>query len=65
MFLQQGAQTSLHCAVDESVEQISGEYFADCQVTKSSEDSKNPKLALDLWEKSAEILQMEEFEIVI
>ena len=31
----QGAQTSIHCAVCEEMEGVSGKYLADCKVTKT------------------------------
>ncbi|XP_068231303.1 retinol dehydrogenase 11-like [Palaemon carinicauda] len=47
-----GAQTTIHLAVSEDVENISGEYFADCKIAKRSEQAKDRGLAKKLWEMS-------------
>ncbi|KAJ8317632.1 hypothetical protein KUTeg_005536 [Tegillarca granosa] len=52
---EEGAQTSIYCAVDEAVEGVSGEYFIDCKsaehgiwINKSAYDEG---LCKKLWEK--------------
>ena len=52
-----GAQTSIHCAVAEGLENYSGEYFSDCKVKKST----NPVVSDDgiaerLWKVSVELV---------
>ncbi|XP_068231279.1 retinol dehydrogenase 11-like isoform X2 [Palaemon carinicauda] len=47
-----GAQTTIHLAVSDDVENISGEYFADCKIAKRSEQAKDRGLAKKLWEVS-------------
>jgi len=49
---QEGAQTSIFCAVEEGLEEHSGKYFADCALAKQSEASKDDGLAKKLWEAS-------------
>ena len=44
---------------------ISGAYFSACRMTKSSPDSLNEKLALELWERSAQIVDLMPHETVI
>ena len=55
---QQGAQTSIYCAVSEEMEGVTGKYLADCKIMKT----KNPQatddqLAEKLWEVSAKLTQ--------
>ncbi|XP_068226646.1 retinol dehydrogenase 12-like [Palaemon carinicauda] len=47
-----GAQTTIHLAVSDDVENISGEYFADCKISKRSDLAKDRGLAKKLWEMS-------------
>jgi len=56
--VEQGAQTSIYCAVEEGIEQLSGSYFSDCAVTKSSAVSCNEGVASKLWEVSERMTQV-------
>ncbi|KAJ9600734.1 hypothetical protein L9F63_026131 [Diploptera punctata] len=47
-----GAQTTIHLAVSEEVEGVTGKYFADCKEAKMSKAAKDKGLAKKLWEKS-------------
>ncbi|XP_072178914.1 retinol dehydrogenase 11-like [Diadema setosum] len=49
-----GAQTTIHCAVDESVTQHSGGYFSNCQLAKESEFANDMALTKQLWDVSCE-----------
>ncbi|XP_022096265.1 retinol dehydrogenase 12-like [Acanthaster planci] len=49
-----GAQTTLHCALDDSVPDLSGSYFDNCQETKPSALAQDDDLARRLWEVSCE-----------
>ncbi|XP_071478754.1 retinol dehydrogenase 12-like [Diadema antillarum] len=49
-----GAQTTIHCAVDESVTQHSGGYFSNCQLAKESKKARDTALAKQLWDVSCE-----------
>lgn len=51
----QGAATQCYVAVHPDVCDVSGEYFADCNVAKSSRLSRDAALAERLWEVSEEI----------
>lgn len=51
----QGAQTSIHCAVDESLQGVSGLYFADCKPLEPSKLAKDEALAARLWDVSEEL----------
>ncbi|XP_057638946.1 retinol dehydrogenase 12 isoform X2 [Chionomys nivalis] len=52
----QGAQTSLHCALAEGLEPLSGKYFRDCKRTWVSPRARNKKTAERLWNVSCELL---------
>ena len=55
----EGAQTSIFCAVDESLDGVTGKYYADCQEAKFlNPQAEDEDLAKKLWEKSAELVQL-------
>ncbi|XP_031620661.1 retinol dehydrogenase 14-like [Contarinia nasturtii] len=47
-----GAQTSIMLAVDPALEQVSGQYFADCRITNESGAARDDEMAEWLWEAS-------------
>lgn len=47
-----GAQTSIYCAVDQSLEKVSGKYFSDCKEKVAQPLARDEKLAKDLWDLS-------------
>ncbi|XP_045143911.1 retinol dehydrogenase 11 isoform X2 [Echinops telfairi] len=53
---EQGAQTSLHCALTEGLERLSGEYFSDCRVGWVSAQARNETVARRLWDVSCDLL---------
>lgn len=55
----QGAQTSVYCAVQEGIEEQSGEYFSDCSVRKTTEKSRDEELANKLWDLSENMTKVE------
>ncbi len=52
----QGASTAIFLATDESVKDITGEYFYKCKIAKSSKRSKDMELAKRLFEFSEELV---------
>lgn len=44
-----GAQTSLYVALDPSLDNTSGKYFADCEAKETSPQAQNEDLARWLW----------------
>jgi WW domain-containing oxidoreductase len=52
----QGAATQCYVATAPKLEGVTGEYFADCNVAKSSRLSRDPALAARLWEESERIV---------
>lgn len=47
-----GAQTSIKCAVDPALEQVTGKYFSDCKEKGISRAAKDDETALWLWKES-------------
>ena len=52
----QGAATEVFVATHPSVASTTGQYFADCNVTKARADAEDPALAKKLWEVSEKIV---------
>jgi len=57
-----GAQTSLHCAVDERVTAHSGAYFSDCKPTPPSPLAEDAALAEKTWAASADAVRLADDE---
>ncbi|XP_044773804.1 retinol dehydrogenase 11 isoform X2 [Neomonachus schauinslandi] len=53
---QQGAQTSLYCALTEGLEVLSGHHFSDCRVAWVSAQARNETTARRLWDVSCDLL---------
>lgn len=53
---EEGAKTAIFLATDESVKDITGEYFYKCRIAKSSKRSQDPDLARRLFELSEELV---------
>lgn len=49
---EEGAQTTIHLAVSEEVEHVTGSYFVDCQLSEESKEARREDFINDLWEKS-------------
>lgn len=56
---QQGAQTTIHCAVSEELEGVSGQYFSDCAPKEPAEQAKDDGAAKKLWEVSSAMVNLE------
>jgi NAD(P)-dependent dehydrogenase (short-subunit alcohol dehydrogenase family) len=52
----QGAATQVFVATHDSVSDTNGEYFADCNVAKSSHHGRDEQLAETLWDRTEEIV---------
>jgi len=50
-----GAQTTLYCAVDESIAEHSGRYYSDCRETRPKPQAENMEDAKRLWEVSEQL----------
>lgn len=53
---EQGAQTTIYCAIDEKTMNESGLYYEDCQAINPSPKARNPELAKKLWKRTCELL---------
>ena len=62
---QEATQTTIYCGVSPEVADTNGAYFSATGVTQSSPDSLNEKLARELWERSAQIVDLLPHETVI
>lgn len=51
-----GAQTSIHCATDESVTEQSGSYFSDCAVKVPNSKAEDMEVAEHLWNISEQLV---------
>ena len=56
---EQGAQTSIHCAVSEEMEGVSGKYLRDCHIVEESKGAQDDDAAKKLWEISVKLVGLE------
>ncbi|XP_039473215.1 retinol dehydrogenase 12-like [Oreochromis aureus] len=54
----QGAQTTIYCSVDSSLEKESGGYYSDCAPANCSAAAKDDNVAEKLWELSCSLLSL-------
>ncbi|KAL3274162.1 hypothetical protein HHI36_015576 [Cryptolaemus montrouzieri] len=57
---EQGAQTTIYCAVDEKCQNESGLYYAECKSKEPSRAALDEVTAKRLWEVSCKLVQLEE-----
>lgn len=62
---EQGAQTTIHLAVSDEVEGISGRYFSDCKEHDINTAAMDMEKAKKLWEESAKMVRLTEIELKI
>ncbi len=55
-----GAATMTYLAASDSVEGITGEYFARCRQRRPAPDARDETAQRDLWKRSADLLDIEE-----
>ncbi|XP_029171412.1 retinol dehydrogenase 14 [Nylanderia fulva] len=55
----QGAQTTIHVAVSEELNGVSGKYFMDCAEHRLSNAAKDPAKGKKLWELSEPLVKLE------
>ena len=53
---EEGAQTTIYCAVQEGIEEHSGKYFEDCHVARPGSNSQDDVAAKKLWELSEQLV---------
>ena len=49
-----GAQTSIYCALDETITHLSGSFFDNCRLAKETELSRDSGMAKQLWDVSCQ-----------
>ncbi|XP_057325469.1 retinol dehydrogenase 11-like isoform X1 [Microplitis mediator] len=54
-----GAQTTLHCALDEAAGKETGMYYKECAVTTPSARARDAELAQKLWDESCRMVGLE------
>ncbi|XP_017769168.1 PREDICTED: retinol dehydrogenase 11-like [Nicrophorus vespilloides] len=59
---EEGAQTTLHCAIDKSLEGISGYYFADCKVSKLPTKATDQTFSEAVWTESEKLVKLSQEE---
>ena len=57
---QDGAQTSIHCAVADGLEKHSGKYFKGCRVQRVFGQANDDELAKRLWDVSLKLTHLSE-----
>ncbi|KAF2896590.1 hypothetical protein ILUMI_09592 [Ignelater luminosus] len=57
---EQGAQTTIYCAVDENAAKETGLYYAECEVTEPSAKAKNMRDAEKLWSISLKLVGLDD-----
>ena len=55
---EEGAQTTIYCAVAPGIEEHSGGYFSDCRLTDTYNNAKDDALAKKLWDVSERLTGM-------
>jgi len=57
--IEEGAKTTLYCAMEPSIAQHSGRYYSDCREYRAKPYATDPVLAERLWKISAELCRIE------
>lgn len=55
----QGAQTTLHCALDDKCAGESGLYYSDCKVMEPEPAAKDERVARELWDVSCTVVNLD------
>uniref|UniRef100_A0A8D8W949 Retinol dehydrogenase 14 n=1 Tax=Cacopsylla melanoneura TaxID=428564 RepID=A0A8D8W949_9HEMI len=59
---EQGAQTTLYCALDETAAKETGLYYSDCKVAKSAPLTHDKELSKKLWTESIKWTKLEDYD---
>lgn len=54
-----GSQTTLYCALDPDLEQVTGQYFADCKQIDAAQQGQDDQMAKFLWKVSEKWCRLE------
>jgi len=52
-----GAQTTMYCCLEPSIEKFSGQYFSDCQLKQNPNPQVTAENASKLWEVSENLIK--------
>lgn len=58
---EQGAQTTIYCAVDETTGKESGLYYSDCRPVEPSKNAENVNDARTLWKVSLKMVKLPKY----
>ncbi|XP_034233862.1 retinol dehydrogenase 13-like [Thrips palmi] len=58
----QGAQTTIHCSIDEEAANETGLYYSDCKVKQPSSRAEDLEVAKRLWDESVKIVNLGDFD---
>ena len=56
---EQGAQTTIYCAVSEEMEGVSGKYLRDCTIVEPSKGAQDDAATEKLWDLSMKLVGLE------
>lgn len=56
--VEQGAQTSLYCALEDHEKLINGQYYSDCKPKKPRSDAENNEKMMKLWTISEKLVKL-------
>ncbi|CAH0728033.1 unnamed protein product, partial [Brenthis ino] len=59
----EGAQTTLHVALDKKAGNVTGGFFKDCKLTSAKKSAYNEKTGIKLWEESMRLLKLSDEEV--
>ncbi|XP_072748734.1 retinol dehydrogenase 11-like isoform X1 [Anoplolepis gracilipes] len=57
--IEEGAQTTIYCSVDEKTASETGLYYSNCTVANPQEKANNDQYAKNLWDVSCKLLHLE------
>ncbi|XP_044739447.1 retinol dehydrogenase 12-like [Chrysoperla carnea] len=60
---EEGAQTTIHCAVCEKVDGVTGKYFQDCKRYWTSRVAQDKQLSEKVWNESMKLVKLKKTEI--
>lgn len=58
--IKSGIQTTLYCALDPDLTDVTGKYFSDCKIAEESKDAQDDEMADWLWRTSEKLTSLAE-----
>jgi retinol dehydrogenase 14 len=56
--IEEGTQTTLHVALSNDLENVTGEYFRDCELGKPAPNARNVEMQKIFWEQSRKMVEL-------